>query len=147
MARCDLHVQTKLPPDRVIAALIDFSDRRPDVWPYLSRQFYEVREIGETTALVREGTSGPLSVWAVERYDWSTPGTVTWQVHESESFMPGYGLKVDVAPDGQGGSNVHIVWERVGKNFKGKFIVAMIAMLRGKPIASAYKKALDRLAS
>lgn len=141
-----MDIQTRLSPERVVAALTDFSERRPSVWKYLDPAIFEVYEVGDTSAFVREGTGGPLRVWAKERYDWSTPGVVRWTVEESDSFLPGYGLRVDVAPGSDGGSKVHIVWERVGKNLKGKLIVAIIALLGGKPIGSSYKQAFDALA-
>ncbi len=63
---------TALPPGEVVAALTDFSERRPETWPGLDRARYQVHELGETWALVTEGSRRP-NVWARERYDWSVP--------------------------------------------------------------------------
>jgi hypothetical protein len=46
--RFDLELETSAPPERVRAALLDFSERRPEIWPGLSREFYEVYSVGET---------------------------------------------------------------------------------------------------
>jgi hypothetical protein len=50
MARIELDLRIPLPPDAVRAALVDFSDRRPDVWPGLSRELFEVYQVGDTWA-------------------------------------------------------------------------------------------------
>jgi hypothetical protein len=47
VARLELDIESSLPPQRVIDALIDFSDRRPDIWPGLAREFYEVYSVGD----------------------------------------------------------------------------------------------------
>jgi Polyketide cyclase / dehydrase and lipid transport len=146
MARIEKDLQTALPPDRVVAALTDFSDRRGEIWPLLDASQFKVLETGETSALVREGSSKPFRVSAVERYDWSVPGVVRWTVQESDSFMPGYGMEVRVTPAAAGGSTVHVVWERVGKDFKGKFIVGLLVLLRARPIFSGFQTAFDRIA-
>ena len=61
-------------PERFIAALTDFSDRRPELWPNLDTRFFKLHERGETWAEVTEGTDVLGGVWARERYDWSDPG-------------------------------------------------------------------------
>jgi hypothetical protein len=69
--KVEMDLETTVAPDRVREALLDFSDRRPDIWPSLDRSFYEVHSVGETTAEIREGTKSPgMTVWARERYDW-----------------------------------------------------------------------------
>jgi hypothetical protein len=42
VARVEFTVESDLPPERVLAAATDFSERRPDLWPNLSRRFYKV---------------------------------------------------------------------------------------------------------
>ncbi len=146
MARLELEIETKLPPDKVMAALTDFSNRRPDVWPDLAREYYKVYSVGEKTADVREGSVKPMRVWAREHYDWSTPGTVTWTVKESNFCRPGSHVSARASPKAGGGSRVQIVWDRTGSNLKGKFIVFMMRLMKGKPIMSSYKNALDKMA-
>jgi hypothetical protein len=60
MPSVDVVVETALAPEAVRAALLDFSERRPDIWPGITRELYEVYSIGETTADVKEGTKMPL---------------------------------------------------------------------------------------
>ena len=90
MPSVDRAVETTLSPEALRDALIDFSDRRPDIWPGLSRELYEVYSVGETTADVKEGNKSPLGpFWAREHYDWSDPDTVRWTVQESNFCAPG----------------------------------------------------------
>jgi hypothetical protein len=77
-------MRTSLAPEHLMGAMLDFTERRPDLWPGLAPKFYQVYEVGDTFAVIREGTAGPpFSVWARERYDWSTPWRVSWTVEES----------------------------------------------------------------
>jgi hypothetical protein len=45
MARVELDVENSLPPQRVREALLDFSQRRPNIWPGLERGLYEVYSV------------------------------------------------------------------------------------------------------
>ena len=47
MPRIEFTVASELPPERIMAAATDFSDRRPDLWPNISRRFYKVHDKGE----------------------------------------------------------------------------------------------------
>ncbi len=137
MTRIVLDLDSPCPPKRAIDALIDFSDRRPEVWPGLAREFYEVYSVGGTSAEVREGSTKPIRVWAREHYDWSTPGTVRWTVRESNFCTPGSGVAVTVTQGPNGGSHVHLEWERHPSNTRGR--VAIVFMrLAGRQILRKY---------
>jgi hypothetical protein len=146
MAKIEMDIDTKLPPERVVAALTDFSDRRPDIWPILSREFYEVYSVGETSADVREGQTKPFKVSAEEHYDWSTPGKVVSTVKEATFMKAGSSVTTTAAPAEGGGSHVHIVWERFPTSPKGWVAVAMMKATGGKPLTSYWKKVFDGLA-
>ena len=98
---------TALSPREVVAALTDFSERRPETWPGLDRARYQVHGLGETWALVTEGSRRP-NVWARERYDWSVPGTVSWRVEASNFCGPPSGIVASVSQGPRGGSRVLI---------------------------------------
>ena len=89
MARIHYEADGDISPDRFIAALTDFSSRRPELWPNLSPAYFKVNELADTWADVQEGTAILGGVWARERYDWSEPGRVTLTLIESPSFRPG----------------------------------------------------------
>jgi hypothetical protein len=129
--------------EAVIEALTDFSPRRPEIWPDLDPSVYRVLELHETSALVREGQRLP-KLWALEEYDWSEPATVRWTARESNFCAPGSFMSVRVEPSG-GGSRLDVTWDRTGTILKGKAIVALVRMSRGRPLAKSYAAALSRL--
>lgn len=108
--------ETSVSPERVIAAVIDFTDRRPDLWPGLTRSQYKVLEKGDTSALVQEGT-GILRV--VEKYDWSQPNVVRWTVQASNFLRPGTVWELRVSPRDGGGARVDVTLERDYRGWRG----------------------------
>jgi len=147
MAKITIAVDSTAEPKQVLDALLDFSERRPDVWPGLSRDLYEVYSVGETSAEIKEGSSKPSRVWARERYDWSTPGVVRWTVEESNFCVPGSYVEARVRPgDGGGGSHVDLEWNRRGSNPKGRMIVVFMKLAGPAILKSYLTKTLNGLA-
>jgi len=144
MAEVRFTVNTPLRPETVVAALTDFSQRRPEIWADLDPEIYRVDELGATFAVVREGQRSPR-LWAIEEYDWSTPGTVTWTVRESNFCRPGSFMSATVAPSDSGGSRVGFRWNRRGTGLKGKMIVALMRLTKGRPLVAALARALAQL--
>jgi Polyketide cyclase / dehydrase and lipid transport len=146
MALVELDIDTPLPPERVIGGLTDFSERRPEIWPGLHPSLYEVRSAGDTWAEVKEGSQAPgMTVWAVEGYDWSVQGTVSWTIKESNLFAPGGSVSAQVDPALGGGSRIHITWNRTGVGVKGRMLVGVIKLSGGKPVAASIKAGLDKM--
>jgi hypothetical protein len=121
-------VETSLPPERVLAAASDFSERRPDVWPNISRRFYKVHEQGEGWCECTEGSDTAGGIWARERYEWSG-NTIRGTVIESNIFKSGtWELRADPKPGG--GSTVTVINDR---RPKGKGLVfAPVMLIRGR---------------
>lgn len=142
MAPIRFTVDVTAPPPAVIEALTDFSDRRPERWPALDPDVYRVVALGSTTAEVWEGQRRPR-LRALERYDWSEPSTVTWTVRESNFCAPGSYVSARVEPT-EGGSRLHVTWDRTGVGVKGTAIVGLVRLLRGRPVAEGLADALGR---
>jgi hypothetical protein len=142
----DTSVETSLPVEAVRAALLDFSERRPEIWPGLTPSLYEVYTVGDTTAEVKEGTKMPLgAVWARELYDWSDPETVRWTVQESNFCTPGSYVSATTRPRDGGGTRIAVHWERTGTSLIGKLACRVIVATKGKPVAASVEKALRKL--
>src|SRR5690349_16207580 len=94
MPRFVFDLRTSAPPEVVRSALLDFSPRRPELWPGLPRDQYEVYDIGNSWAEVREGYSGPI--WWRERYDWSVPGRIQWTATDSGFGASGSSVVVEI---------------------------------------------------
>jgi hypothetical protein len=146
MAVIELDIESSLPPDRVREALLDFSDRRPDIWPGLARELYKVYSIGDTTAEVQEGSSmAGMKIWAREHYDWSRQGIVSWKVIESNFCTPGSGVVAELIPKEGRGTRIHVTWERTGSNAKGHMMVQLMRLTKGRMIAYSVRSALQKL--
>jgi hypothetical protein len=145
VARFEFDLRTTAPPEAVRAALLDFSDRRPDLWPGLPRDAYQVYEMGDTWAEVREGYRGPI--WHRERYDWSDPVKVEWIAVESGIVKPGKRVEMIIEPAAEGGSRVRATWEGTGTGAFGRFFMAVMALTRGYFIRRSFRMGLDRIAS
>jgi hypothetical protein len=145
MTRIDFDIRADVPPDAVREALLDFSERRPELWPGLPADQYEVYEVGETSAEIREGYRG--RIWVRERYDWSVPGTVRFTVVDSGFAKPGSYVVVDIEPAGRGGSTLHITWVRWGKGVFGKLFVSLMALTGGAAIRRSFRLGLARIAA
>ena len=104
--------KTSLPPERVLDAGRDFSERRADVWSNVNVKHLEVHEHGETFADVTEGTWVVGLFWERGRYDWSQPGLVKATVIDSSVFEPGSTWELRAHPRDDGGSEVEIVLHR-----------------------------------
>ncbi|MCZ7664958.1 MAG: SRPBCC family protein [Thermoleophilia bacterium] len=134
---------TSLPPEAVVAALTDFSESRPNIWPNLDPTKYQVHEHSQNSAVVTEGNRRP-NIWARERYDWSVPGRVSWKAEDSNFWAPGSGVVATVSASQDGGSRVTIDWKRTPTSLLG--YVAMLSVRIGKDRVLGYKTALDKLA-
>jgi polyketide cyclase/dehydrase/lipid transport protein len=105
-------INSPLSAERVLEAAHDFSGRRPDIWPNVAREYFEVHDLRDTTADVTEGTkSGPIFGWERCDYDWSQPGVVTATVTDSNVYRPGSSWEVRATPNGDG-SRVEMTWLR-----------------------------------
>ena len=146
MAHVELDIDTSLSPEQVISALTDFSGQRPEIWPGLHPSLYEVRSVGDRWAEVKEGSRLPvMTVWAIERYDCSVPGTVTWTVKESNFCASGSSVSAQVDPRPGGGSRIHVTWNRTGVGLRGRILVGIIKLSGGKPVAASIKAGLDKM--
>jgi hypothetical protein len=141
----DTVVETTLPPEKVREALLDFSERRPQIWPGIMPSLYEVYEVGETSAEIKEGTKLPFgTAWARERYDWSDPNTIRWTVIDSNFSTPGSYVSATLEPK-DGGTHVKIHWEREGTSLLHKLMMRMMVATKGKPVAQSFQKGLRKL--
>ena len=155
MAKVEFDVETSLEPERVMEALLDFSERRPEIWSDLAPEFYEVHSVEENTAEVKEGSILPgIKIWAVEQYSWKRstdysvePGVVSWKALECNFCEPGGGMEVTIASNGSGGSKVHATWQRVPTTFVGRMLIGAVVLSRGGVISWGMKKTLDGLAA
>jgi hypothetical protein len=88
-----------IPPERVVAALVDFGPERARIYPETSHPaVYRVHRVGEHDAEVTEGMTW---AWSRELYDWSRPGVVTLTQLDSNVARNGT-IRYEIEPEGTG---------------------------------------------
>lgn len=148
MAGVDTVVETSAAPERVREALLDFSPERPERWPGVTPELYEVYEVGERSAEVKEGTKTPFGgFWARERYEWDDSDTIRWTVVESNFCEPGSHVRATLKPREGGGTRVEIHWDRKPSSLAGRIAAFGIRRTRGKPVAQSFERGLTKLES
>ena len=135
---------TTATPDQVVELMTDFSPNRPHRWPASSAKAFEVYHLGETEADIREGQDFP-KLWATWHYDWTTPGSVTLTIVDSDAMQAGSFMSLAATPTAEGGSSVHVVWDHTSKNFTGFIGVTAMRFIGPRFLSSYYKKVYDGL--
>jgi len=128
MAKIHYAADGPITAERFIAALTDFGERRPELWPNLDTKFFRLHELGDTWAEVTEGTDIFGGVWARERYDWSDPGIVRLRLLESADFRPGTVIEYRVTPNADGGCHVEVDFQRIAKSLRGRVVGVAVQM-------------------
>jgi hypothetical protein len=123
-------------PEQFIAALTDFSARRPEPWPNHDTRFYELHELGDTWAEVTEGTDVLGGVWAREHYDRSEPGHVQLRLVESPHFEAGTTIDYRVTSARGGGYHVEVVSERIATSVPGHVVGLILRVIGTRRFAT-----------
>ncbi len=120
--RVQVVATTSVPPERVLEAARDFSERRAELWPDVHVAHLQVHETGENFAVVTEGNPWPIGfVWERLHYDWSEAGVVKGTVTDSNIFKPGSTWEIRATPD-NGGSRVEVIGVRHLSGLKGRLL-------------------------
>jgi hypothetical protein len=142
MPRIEFSIDSDVPADRVFAAITDFTDQRPELWPGISRKLYEVHSTGDGWAEATEGSDVMGGVWAKERYEWS-PGEACATVMDSNIFKSGI-WEMRVTPR-DGGSHIEVVNHRQFKGGRGRVLGAAIGLVGRRVLKKDFEKTLDIL--
>jgi hypothetical protein len=127
--------------------MTDFTDRRLEIWSRsLDPKTYETLELGDSWAVARESTPGS-PFWVIARYDWSDHAVIRWIVEESSYGGHGTG-SVRIAPNADGGSRLHVVWDYTGvSRTRDKLMLALIQRFPMRTMISRmWTSALNRYA-
>jgi hypothetical protein len=145
MANVEFVLDTNVPAATVLAAATDFSDRRPTFWPTIRPGIYRVHALGDDWAEVTEGSAFLGTIWARERYDWSTPGTVRATVLDSNVFRAG-GTWELTADEAEGGTQVRIRSRRRARGLRGRILGAILTVAGKGMLAANLEQTLRLLA-
>ncbi len=124
-------------------AHLDFSDRRPEIWPNLTARLCQVHNLGPGVAEVTEGTAIPgVDVWERVTYEW-TDSVVRSVLADGRIFEPGGRAEVRVEPHGDG-TRIHVDYHRRSKTLVGRCLGAVMQRSGGAPIKSSLRKVHGR---
>ena len=130
-----LHMTSSLSAPELMAVLTDFSTARPNVWPTIDADHFEVHAVGETWAEVTEGTA---SAWERARYEWDLQRRrVTVTTHDSKVFGPGGGWVFQLTPQPTG-TRVDVELTRRPTTFTRRILAALLPLVAPR----ALKKSL-----
>jgi hypothetical protein len=146
MAKIHYEADGEIPADRFFAALTDFGDRRPELWPNLDAKFYRLHERGETWAEVTEGTDLLGGVWARDHYDWSEPGIVRLRLVDAVDFKPGTETVYRVTSRPDGGCHVAVDFQRIATSPRGRLVGIGVQLGGSRRFAADLHETLARLA-
>lgn len=141
MARVEFEVDSPLAPETVLSNLVDFGERRPELWPAIDPGVYRVHAVEEGWAEVTEGTDFLGGIWARERYDWSEPGVVTATIQDSNLWRPGGTWTLRAEQGSNGGSRLTVTRDRQARSLKGRLLEAMLRVAGARMLASELRKA------
>ena len=146
MSTVHIVIDSPLPPDRVLAAAVDFSERRADVFPAVSVKHMTVHDVGATSADVTEGTrAGPTFNWERCDYDWSEAGSVTATVTDSNIYALPSSWKLTATPTA-GGSRVEMWWVReFRRSLKGRLFGTMFRHFGDRIFAKYARQIMDNI--
>jgi hypothetical protein len=137
-------VETALPAARVLAALIDFSDRRPDLYRNIDRSHFRVHAHGPGWADVTEGN---VLAWERNRYDWdAAAGTITVNTLESDSWSPGSRWEYRLRDAPAGGTYVDVTVVRNARTLRGKLIALGLPLMGARILRADLQNVLARVA-
>jgi hypothetical protein len=144
MPELRLEADTSASPEQVLAAARDFSDKRPELWPSIEPEVYEVHETGDDFAVVTEGSKMLGQIWARERYEWSDPGVVRATVQDSNIFKPGGVWEIKATPR-DGGTHVDVLNNRQMKGPRGHLLGVVMRAIGKRTLTADLRKTLNKL--
>lgn len=127
------------PPATVMAKMVDFSERRPEIWPNLTGRLFRVHALGARTADVTEGTALPgVDIWERVTYEW-TDSVVRMVLVDGRIFRPGGTVETRVEPHGEG-SRISVDYDRRSKGLLGRCLGGVLQFGSGAVIQRAFRQ-------
>jgi hypothetical protein len=125
-----LNQTTTATPEQFVAGLTDFGPGRSKLFGNSADEYLKVHDLGSVHADVTEGSHG---IWERLQYDWSDPDRVVMTTTDSNVWGGGSSHTYTFTRQPDGVTDVAVVVEREGKNFKGR-VLAILVVIIGRPI-------------
>ncbi|WP_430334451.1 hypothetical protein [Rhodococcus sp. ACT016] len=131
--------KTTSTPEQYLAALVDFGPGRSKVFGNSTDDYLVVHHQGTTDADVTEGSSG---IWERLHYDWSDPHRVVMTTTDSNIWGGASGDVYSLTPMPDGTTEVDAVVVREGKNFRGRFLGAVLGSVGKGVLRKSFVKSV-----
>ncbi|OLT46128.1 hypothetical protein [Cellulosimicrobium sp. CUA-896] len=143
MPTARFHLTSSLSAPEVLAVLTDFSPRRPDAWPTIDAEHFQVHGIGENWAEVTEGTEAS---WERAHYEWdATRNQVDITTLDSKIFGPGGGWVFRLTPQGTG-TRIDVELTRAPHGLKARMLGALLPVVAPASFRKAFSGPLQAVA-
>ncbi|MBD5788297.1 hypothetical protein IF650_19220 [Cellulosimicrobium terreum] len=110
----------------LMRVLTDFGPSRPQTWPTIDAEHFQVHDLGPTFAEVTEGTAAS---WERARYSWDVDeGRVDITTLDSKVFGPGGGWTFLLTPV-PGGTRVDVELRRTPRGLRRKLLAALLPVV------------------
>lgn len=130
------HLDSTLSAPELMAVLTDFSAARPESWPTIDAEHFEVHALGENWADVTEGTA---SAWEHAHYEWDTTrNRVEITTIDSKVFGPGGGWVFQLTPIDGGGTRVDVELTRQPLTVKAKLLATLLPLVAPSSLRKAF---------
>ncbi len=126
MATIHLHQTTTSTPEQFIAGLTDFGPGRSKLFGNSADGYLKVHDQGPDQADVTEGSN---RIWERLHYDWSDPNRVVLTTTDSNVWGGNSGHTYTFRQQPDGTTDVDVVVVREGKNFKGRALAIVVAII------------------
>ncbi|MGC5165457.1 hypothetical protein [Luteimicrobium sp. DT211] len=140
MTTVRFHLTSPLSVPELMAILTDFSPARPDAWPTIDADHFEVHAVGDDWAEVTEGTA---SSWERARYHWDLDrGRVVVTTHDSKVFGPGGGWIFQLTAEDDG-TRVDVELTREPRGAKRKLLAALLPVVAPSSLRKSFSRPLQ----
>ncbi|GAA4849594.1 hypothetical protein GCM10023221_31330 [Luteimicrobium xylanilyticum] len=141
MTTVRFHLTSALSATELMEILTDFSSARPDAWPSIDADHFEVHAIGDDWAEVTEGTA---SAWERARYDWDVERRrVVVTTRDSKVFGPGGGWTFQLTPEDDGTTRIDVELTREPEGAKRKLLAALLPLVAPSSLRKSFSRPLQ----
>jgi hypothetical protein len=142
MATIHLKQTMTLTPEQFVAGLTDFGPGRSKLFGRSADDYLKVHDQGPQWADVTEGSGG---IWERLHYDWSDPNHVVMKTTDSNVWGGDSGHTYTFTRQPDGATELDAVVVRQGKNFKGRVVGSVLAIVGTRVLGKELTKTVKAI--
>ena len=142
MTTIRLHETTTATPEQFVAGLTDFGPGRSQIFGNSADDYLKVHDKSADQADVTEGSRG---TWERLHYDWSDPKRVVLTTTDSNTWANTSTHTYTLTPLPDGKTDIDVVVERHGKNFKGHVLAGAFVFIGKSFLGKAFHNSVKAI--